>query len=117
MGTEIALTGQQLAAVTDAVIKIWANRHGHGPESGKSFLNDGLLMTVLRGGMTPQERTLLERGRQDLVRLVRMEFEEALRPEHTAAVQEITGYEVIDYQSQILSRSGLTVELFVLESR
>ena len=117
MATEITLTGQQLAAVTDTLIKIWANRHGHGPESGKSFLNDRLLITVLRGGMTPQEQTLVERGRQDLVRLVRSEFEEVLRPDHTAAVEEITGCEVLDYQSQILPRAGVTVELFLLEPR
>lgn len=111
---EIALTGQQLAAVTDVVVGIWARCHGHGPESGKSFVNDRVLLTLLRGGMTPQERTLIERGRQDLVRLMRTEFEEVMRADYSSAIGDITGYEVTDYQSQILTRSELTVELFVL---
>ncbi len=111
----MTLTGEQLARVTDAVIGIWARHHGHGPDSGKSFLNDQLLVTVLRGGLTRQERTLVERGRSDLVRHMRMEFEEVMRPEFDERIREITGRAVRDYQSQVLVEAGVTVELFLLE--
>lgn len=108
------LSGEQLAAVTDRVIGIWVRHHGCGPESGKTFINDRLLVTVLRGGMTPQERTLAERGQGDLVRQIRMAFEEAIRDESTRAIRDVTGHDVVDYQSQVLLGAELTVELFLL---
>ncbi len=108
------LSGEQLAAVTDAVIRIWRKHHGPGPEGGKSFLNDNLLVTVLHGGMTPQERTLAARGRADVVRQVRVTFEELLREDFGRVIKEITGYTLRGYQSQVLVDAGVTVELFLL---
>ena len=112
MGQE--LPGETLAKVTDAVTRIWAKRHGHGPASGKSYAFDNFVVTVLHGGCTPQERTLLDGGHTSLVRQVRAVFEEELWEEYRRAMRELTGRELTDYQSQLLVRAGITIEFFVL---
>ena len=108
------LSGETLAQVTDAVVKTWAAKHGQGPISAKTYQNDDLVFTVLRKSLTPQERTLLGDGQDELVRRVRSAFEQALRHEYMSTVGEITGREVIDYHSQVLLVAELTVEVFVL---
>ncbi|HWC25853.1 MAG TPA: Na-translocating system protein MpsC family protein [Solirubrobacteraceae bacterium] len=109
------LSGEQLGEVTDAVVRVWARKHGHGPESGKSYQNDNLVFTVLHKAMTPQERTLLDTDDRRLIRQVRSAFEDALRDEYLATIGQIVGARVIDYHSQVLFSAELTVEVFVLE--
>ncbi len=111
------MPGEVLARITDAVTRVWVKRHGHGPESGKSYSIDEFVVTVLRGGFSPQERTLLNRGHAALVRQMRGVFEEELREEYGRVLTEITGRELLDYQSQVLTRAGITVEFFVLSPR
>ena len=108
------VSGETLGAITDEVIRIWAERHGHGPESGKSYANDDFVFTVLRGGMTAQERTLVERGREEVVRQTRAAFESAIFAEYKTAIEGLTDRTLLDYHSQVLFRAGLTVEIFVL---
>lgn len=108
------LSGETLGALTDEVIRIWVERHGHGPESGKSYEGDNLVFTVLRGGMTPEERTLVEHGREEVVRQTRSVFESVLFDDYVELVERVTRRPLLDYHSQILFRADLTIEIFVL---
>jgi uncharacterized protein YbcI len=110
----LVLSGETLAQVTDAVIAIMASAYGRGAPQGKSHLLDDMLVTVLRDGLLPVERTLTRKGREEDVRRLRLVFEEEMREEFTAAVARITGYRVVDYHSQILLRAELVVEMFAL---
>lgn len=105
---------EPLAAVNDAAARIWAEMHGKGPREVKSYLKDDLLLVVMRGAMSRQERTLADGGRGDLVREARMVFEEIIRDKLVGAVEGLIGREVIDYQSQVLLRSEITVEIFLI---
>lgn len=111
---EGGLSGDQLAAVNDAAAALWAELHGRGPREVKSYSNDDLLFVVMRGAMTKQERTLADRGRGDLVREMRMVFEETIRGDIRREVEALTGKAVLDYQSQVLLEAEVTVEVFVL---
>ena len=110
----INLAGEALSEVANAVSKIKADFFGRGPEGGKAYLNDDLLVVVLRGGLLDVEETLIDRGRADKVRDLRITWQEELDDEMTQQVERITGLKVLDYHSQILVRARVIVELFLL---
>jgi len=110
----IGLSGEVLSDAANAVSKIKAEFYGRGPEGGKAYLNDNLLIVVLRGGLLDVEETLIERGRADKVRDLRVTWQEEIGDEITQQIEKITGLKVLDYHSQILVRARVIVELFLL---
>jgi uncharacterized protein YbcI len=108
------LSGAVLSETANAVSKLKAEFFGRGPEGGKAYLNDNLLVIVLRGGLLDVEETLIERGRADKVRDLRLTWQEELADEIIQEIEKITGLKVLDYHSQILVRARVIVELFLL---
>lgn len=80
----------------------------------KSFLNDDLLVCVMKGGITQLERSLLDQGDSELVRTVRLRFQSNVTDTFVSAVERISGHRVLTYQSQILFDRDHVIEMFVL---
>ena len=80
----------------------------------KTYAFDNYLVTVLEDILTTVERTLVERGEEDLVRRVRLTFQEAVADRFSSAVAEIAGREVVGYHSQVTFHPSLGFEIFVL---
>jgi uncharacterized protein YbcI len=107
--------GDRLAAISNAIVAIFAECYGRGPTRAKSYSFDNYVVTVLEDILTTVERTLVERGEEDLVRSVRLTFQEATAERFTSAVSEIAGREVIGYHSQVTFHPSIGFEIFVLE--
>jgi uncharacterized protein YbcI len=110
----MVVEGERLAAISNAIVNILAECYGRGPTKAKTYSFDNYLITVLEGMLTTVERTLVERGEEDLVRKVRLTFQEATAERFTSAVEEIAGREVISYHSQVTFNPALGFEIFVL---
>jgi uncharacterized protein YbcI len=108
------LSGEQLAEITREMVRIKSQHYGRGATEAKSYQCDDFLFCVLKGGMTTVERDLLDHGDGDLVRQVRLRFQENNEPTFTGAVERITGRRVLTYHSQVLFAPDYTVEIFVL---
>ena len=72
-------------------------------------------MSILRGGFTRVERTLVETGQTESVYQMRRSFQQAMEAEFRQVVEGATGRTVIAYMSSIHIDPDLAVELFVLE--
>src|SRR3954451_2226800 len=94
--------GEMRAALSNALVAMMKEYYGKGPTAAKSFINDEYVLTVLEGGLTRNEETLLGAGQQSLVREYRLHFQQAIRDEMCGAVTRITGRQVLDYHSQIV---------------
>jgi uncharacterized protein YbcI len=115
-GSTQPLTGGQVrAAVSDAIVRLMHRYYGKGPTKAKTYLVDDYLLCVLQDMLTAAEETLIERGRGDLVRQVRLAFQEEMRDEFTSAVERITGRRVLGYHSQVSFDPPMGFEIFVLE--
>jgi len=113
---EAARPGEDLAEVTNAIVRLFSDYYGRGPTRAKSYLlDDRYLVTVLRDTLTTVERTLAETGERDLVRQVRLTFQEAMSDSFKGAVENALGRRVAAYHSQILVESDIGFEFFVLE--
>lgn len=111
-----AHAGEQLAAVTNGIVKLFSEYYGRGPTKAKSYmLDDHIVVCVLEETMTKVERTLVENGAGNKVREVRLTFQEAMSPEFKACVAGIMGRKVIAYHSQLTLDPDYGFEFFVLE--
>jgi uncharacterized protein YbcI len=88
---------------------------GKGPVSTKSYMFDDMLLIVMRDGLTQAEHTMLEFGRQDLVRDFRQQFENEMTRRIIDMIEDMTKRKVLTYQSQIMFDPDVIVELFVFD--
>ena len=108
--------GEDLAEVTNGIVRLFSEYYGRGPTRAKSYLlDDTYVVTVLRDTLTTVERTLAETGNGDQVRSVRLTFQEAMADSFKAVVEEALGRRVVSYHSQLLIDADMGFELFVLE--
>jgi uncharacterized protein YbcI len=107
--------GEQLAAVSNAIVKIFSDAYGRGPTKAKTYAFDNYLLCVLEDILTTVERTLVDRGEEDLVRRVRLRFQEVEAKQFTDAVEALIGRPVVAYNSQVTFHPPVGFEMFVLE--
>jgi uncharacterized protein YbcI len=108
--------GEQLAAISNAIVKVLSDSYGRGPTKAKTYAFDEHVLCVLEDVLTTVERTLVDRGKEDLVRRVRLRFQEKEAKQFMAAVEGVTGQRVIAYNSQITFHPEVAFEMFVLDS-
>ena len=78
------------------------------------MVND-TVVSILQGGFTTVERTLVNTGEVDSVVQIRHSFQHAMEREFRHVVEKATGRKVIAYMSEVHVDPDLAVELFVLE--
>jgi uncharacterized protein YbcI len=108
-------SGEALARISTGLVQLHSRYYGKGPTKAKTHLVDDTVVSILRGGFTPAERTLIDEGDVDAVYSMRRSFQKAMEEQFTAVVEEATGRTVIAYMSQIHHDPDLAVEIFVLE--
>src|SRR4051794_12647175 len=111
----IDATGSVRLAISNALVTIKKQLYGKGPVKAKTYLNDNYIFSVLEGGLTRNEETLLAAGEQDLVRTYRLRFQESVAATIRTAIEEVTGRNVLAYHSQIVFDPDQAFEIFVLD--
>jgi uncharacterized protein YbcI len=111
-----ARLGDHLAEITNGIVHLFSEYYGRGPTRAKSYmLEDRYVVTVLRDTMTTVERTLADNGEADLVRRVRLTFQEAMADSFKGVVERVLSRRVTAYHSQILIEPDVGIEFFLLE--
>jgi uncharacterized protein YbcI len=107
--------GSVRAALANAMVGMKKQYYGRGPTAAKAWILDDYVFVAMEGGLTRNEETLLEDGKEDLVRSYRLSFQETMSETTMAAVEEITGRKVLTYHSQIVFGPTRAFEIFLLE--
>jgi uncharacterized protein YbcI len=107
--------GETLAQISTGLVQLHSRYYGKGPTKAKTHQLNDLVVSILRGGFTRVERTLLDAGQVESVYQMRRSFQQAMEGEFRRVVEEATGRKVIAYMSAINVDPDLAVELFVLE--
>jgi uncharacterized protein YbcI len=108
--------GEHLAAVTNGIVQLYSQYYGRGPTKAKSYLLDGhIVVCVLGDTLTTVEQTLVDNGNSDMVRQVRLTFQEAMAEEFKGVVERAMGRRVTAYHSQLTLQPDMGFEFFVLE--
>jgi uncharacterized protein YbcI len=108
-------TGNLRLSISNALVGVKKQLYGKGPVKAKTYINDNYVFSVLEGGLTRNEETLIEAGEHRLVREYRLRFQEAVATTIRTAVEEVTGRKVLAYHSQIVFDPDRAFEIFVLD--
>jgi uncharacterized protein YbcI len=105
-----------LDAVTDEMIALHQRYHHRAPVTAKTLLLGGdLLACVLGGVYTTVEQTMIELQRSVIVQETRSAFQEAMQHKFIAAVQRLSGREVLAFISNHHVGPDIEIELFILK--
>jgi uncharacterized protein YbcI len=107
--------GETLAEISNALVGLHKRYYGKGPVRAKTFLIDNTVLCLLEGGFTIVERTLIDTGRDEIVRALRHNFQLAMQDQYTDVVESRLGRKVVAYLSQVHTDPDIAVELFMLE--
>jgi uncharacterized protein YbcI len=107
--------GSLRTALANAMVAMKKQYYGKGPTGAKAWILDDYVFVAMEGGLTRNEETLLEDGKEDLVRSYRLSFQETVSETTTKAVEELTGRRVLTYHSQIVFGPTRAFEIFLLE--
>ncbi len=111
------LSGDQLlAAVTIAMVALHRRYHHRAPVTAKTLLLDGeLLVCVLGGVYTDVEKTMIELEHATIVQQTRSAFQVAMKHKFIAAVERLSGREVLSFISNHHVGPDIEVEIFMLK--
>jgi len=104
-----------LADVTRDLVQLHREYYGKGPNKARSYMVNDTVISILKGGFTTVETTLIDEGKAGTVHEMRRSFQAAMEERFRGVVERATGRGVIAYMSQIHTDPDLAVELFMLE--
>ena len=102
-------------AISNALVGVMKQLYGKGPVKAKTYVNDNYVFSVMEGGLTRNEQTLIDAGEEHMVRAYRLRFQEAVAKQICEPVEEATGRKVLAYHSQIVFSPDRAIEIFVLD--
>lgn len=104
------------AAISDEMMAFQHEFIGRGPERIRTRIVDDLVIVRSFGVLTPAEKQLTNshEGRR-LIKAMRQQVLEAGRPVLEGIVQKHTGAEVVSVHSDISTKSGEWMDVFVLD--
>jgi uncharacterized protein YbcI len=107
--------GELLTSISNALVRLHKEHYGKGPTKTKTFIVDDTVISVMQGGFTAVERTLIDSGREEAVREIRHAFQQAMQNRFTEVIEETLGRKVTAYLSQVHTDPEISVEVFMLE--
>lgn len=107
-------TGSLRAALANAMVGLKKKHYGRGPTAAKAWILDDYVFVAMEGGLTANEDTLVNAGKEEVVRAYRLTFQATMSATTVGAVEELTGRTVAAYHSQIVFNPTRSFEIFVL---
>ena len=97
------------------MVRITRDYTGRGPTKARTYINDEVVVCLLRDTLTKGERALVENGEGDSVRALRRKYQDVMRDEAWGSIEEILNRRVVGFMSDNTLEPDLAAEVFVLE--
>jgi uncharacterized protein YbcI len=111
------LTGGELnAAVTSALVGIHTEYLGRGPTSASTFHHGNVLVTLMHGVLTNAEKSIAKTDRAPVVKNIRQLLHQTLEADSRAAVERLTGRNVVAFISGNHLDPDIAADLFILDA-
>jgi uncharacterized protein YbcI len=101
--------------ISDAIVRLFAVRTGHGATRAWTTLGENLIVCVLQNVLSKGEQSLVQHGERDAVLTTRSAYQEMIEGDAVSAVEKISGRSVSAFMSANHLEPDLAVEIFVLE--
>lgn len=102
--------------ISEAFIKFQRELIGRGPQEAKTYIIGDMVILRCKGVLTVEEKHLVknEQGRR-LIKKMRQTLRELYSQEHESIVELCTGYKVLSSHSDISTKMGERIEVFIME--
>jgi uncharacterized protein YbcI len=107
--------GRLNAELANEIVRVVAEATGRGATRSRAFVDGDAVVCLLEDGTTRAERTLLDGGRDELVRQQRDVLQQLMAGRMIESVQRITGRTVRTFISGTSARGEASSEVFLLE--
>jgi uncharacterized protein YbcI len=106
--------GQLEAEISKAIVAFEREFMGRGPTEVKTYLIQDMVLVRLKGVLTPAESQLIKAEGVELLKQVRAKLFETGRDLLKRSVGELTGSKVVSMHSDLSTKTGERVIIFVL---
>lgn len=102
-------------AISNMIVRLLRENTGRGPTKARTTIRDNVVVVMLDQTLTKGEQNLVRKGRLEKVIEIRHEFQEAMRDECSAEMEQLTGRKVIAFMSANHIEPDIGAEIFVLD--
>jgi uncharacterized protein YbcI len=102
------------AAISETVVRLLAENTGRGPTKARTTIDGDLIVVVLQNSLTPGERFLADDNRGEQVLDMRRAYQDAMRTDCIAAIEDLTSRTVAAFMSANHIDPDLAAEVFIL---
>jgi uncharacterized protein YbcI len=113
-GREDQTLGEARSAISREMTRLHAQYYGRGPTKAKTYISEDLVVVVLEETFTQAEKTLVSRGETEAIQHIRRRFQQQMRDEFSAIVEQATGRKVRIFLSETDLEHDVSVEMFLL---
>jgi uncharacterized protein YbcI len=109
-------TGGELAGtISTTFVQLLKEHADRGPTKCRTYIDDDLIIVLMRGGYSRMENTLFEDGKWLDVRSTRHTFQDTMEGRFTETIERLTGREVAAFMSASHQHPDIQIEAFVLD--
>jgi uncharacterized protein YbcI len=113
---QAARTGGRLAEQISTRLVQLIKQHGdRGPTKCRTYIDDDLIIVLMRGGYSRLENTLFEDGKWLDVRTTRQTFQDTMEGRLTETIEYLTGRQVSAFMSASHQQPDMQIVMFVLD--
>lgn len=109
--------GRLAAAISNKVVRVITDYTGRGPTRARAYIQDDLVSVVVQDTLTKGERSLVQDGRAEVVMTMRKAFQDTMRDDLVAGIEELTGRKVVAFFSANHIGPDAALESFLLAPR
>jgi uncharacterized protein YbcI len=102
-------------AISQAIVRLMAESTGRGPTKARTTIDRDLIVVLFGNSLTPGERYLADSDRTEQVIEMRRAYQDAMRSDCVAAVEDLTGRTVVAFMSANHIEPDFAAEVFVLK--
>ncbi len=110
--------GQIEDRISKEITRFYAESLGVGPKQSKTYIIEDMVIIRLKGKLLPIEENLLKLSNKkgiELVKKIRESLSEVNTDKISKIISDIAGIKVVSAHSDISTRTGERVEVFILE--
>jgi uncharacterized protein YbcI len=101
--------------ISTGAVRLLHEYTGRGAVKARTTINDDMVVILMGETLLKAERSLISDGKERLVMDLRREFQDTMRQDLVALVEEKTGRKVAAFMSANHLEPDLAAEIFILE--
>jgi uncharacterized protein YbcI len=114
VATGAPANGPLAAEISRRMVRLLSDYTGRGPTRARTYVHSNLVVCLLADTLTKGERSLAQHGAEASVIETRRTYQQLMREDAVAMVEELTGQKVIAFFSDHHLSPDMALEGFVL---